>query len=238
MRRRSRNRFCAFLVIVCIVALLVLSPSVNAAGTGILVVQVIGLDTNAQPIPQPIPLSEAKVTVYSNGSVIQSGSLNNFDGSYSTSLPSGLYVVTAECPGFSAQSRVASISDEHLTRLDFYLQRAPSVKANTFDFGLSRGGSITVLPGGSTWTTIQVTFHSGVPGTVNVSVSGLPPGAFASLSPPIVNSSFPVICMITTSPATPVGSYNVTVIGVGGGVRHSVSFTLVVRNQIIHQAPR
>jgi hypothetical protein len=230
MKRDCIVRFRTFLVLVSILGLLAVLPSVNATGTGILVGQVITLDMDAQPIPQPVPLSGAKVTVYANGAVIQSVSLNDFEGSYSLYLPSGLYVVTAECPGFSAQSRVVAISDEHSTRVDFFLQRAPAVKSSAFDFGLSSAGSMMILAGGSSWTTIQVTLYSGLPQTVNVSVSGLPPGTYASLSPSVVNASFPVVCMITTSLATPVGSYNVIVIGVGGGKIHSTSFTLTISN--------
>jgi hypothetical protein len=35
-----------------------------------------------------------------------------------------------------------------------------------------------------------------------------------------------------------VGSYNVTVTGVGGGLVHSTSFTLTIRNRIALVAPR
>lgn len=221
MRRASIGRFRAFLVLLSTVALVATLPSVNAAG--ILVGQVIGDDINSNEIP----LGGAKVAVYANGTLVLS-MVAAWDGTYSIFLPPGVYVVTVERPGFNAQSRVVRITDGRLTRLNFHLQRAPDITGNTFDFGLSSGGPIMVLTGELGWTAIQVALRSGSPQNVSLSVSGLPSGASASLSPSVDSPSFTSICIITTSFATPVGSYVVTVSGVGGGLTGSTSFTLTI----------
>lgn len=219
MRKASIGRFRAFLVLLSTVALVATLPSVNAAG--ILVGQVIGTDIN----DKSIPLGGAKVMAYANGTLILS-MVVTWDGTYSIFLPPGVYVVTVERPGFDSQSRVVRIIDERSTRLNFYLKRAPDITGNTFGFGLSNTGPIIVLAGESGWTTIQVTLRSGSPQNVSLSVSGLPSGASASLSPSVDSPSFTSVCIITASFATPVGSYVVTVSGVGGGLTGSTSFTL------------
>ncbi len=151
MRMTSISRFRVFLVLVSIVALFMMAPSVNATGT--LFGHVIGLDMNNQPIL----LYHAKVTIYANGTQFQSMSVNGFDASYNVDLPPGMYVVTAECPGFNAQSKVVGISDLHSTQLDFYLQRAPTITGGTttllpLSVGLisppspSNGGTVTSSP--------------------------------------------------------------------------------------------
>jgi len=211
----------AFLILTAIVASLSMLPSVDAAG--MLVGQVIGNDMDGHLIP----LGWANVTAYSNGILVQSVS-PGFDGSYSMSLPSGLYVVRVEHPGFNAQSKVVEISNGRSSRLDFYLERASIITSNAFDFGLSSSGPVMVPAGKSGWITIQVTLRSGSPQIVSLSVSGLPSGASVSLSSPSDRPSFTSICIITTSPATSVGSYIVTLIGVGGGMTHSASFTLTI----------
>jgi len=174
-----------------------------------------------------VPLPRSKVTVYANGAQIQSVS-PGFDGSYSIALPAGLYVVTAEHPGFNGQTRLVAISDWHWTPVDFHLEHAPAITGNAFDFGLSSGSPITVFAGELGWTRIQVTLRSGLPQMVNLSVSGLPSGALASLNPPVGSPSFASVCIVTTSLAIQMGSYNVTVTGVGGGLTRSTSFMLTV----------
>lgn len=221
MSRASIGRFRAFLVLLSTVALVATLPGANAAG--ILVGQVIGEDINSNPIA----LGGAKVAVYANATLVIS-MVAAWDGTYSIFLPPGVYVVTVERPGFNAQSRVVRIIDNRSTRQVFYLQRAPDITGNTFDFVLSSGDPIMVLAGESGWTAIQMTLRSGSPQNVSLSVSGLPSGASASLSPPVASPSFTSICIITTSFASPVGSYVVTVSGVGGGLTSSTSFTLTI----------
>lgn len=221
IRRTSVGRFRAFLILIPIVASLEMLPTVSAAG--LLVGRVIGPDMYGRPIP----LQRANVTVYTNGILVQSVS-PRFDGSYSISLPLGLYTVIAEHPGFTAQIKVVEIFYGRPTLLDFYMEPAPTVTSKAFGFSLSSGGPTTVPAGESARITIQVTLHSGSPHIVRLSVSGLPSGASASFSSPFGSPSFTSICTIMTSPAAPVGSYNVTLTGVGGGMTQSTSFTLTI----------
>jgi hypothetical protein len=197
-------------------------PPVNAAG-GWLVGQVIGKDMDNQDIP----LEWANVTVYKDGVLVASVS-PGFDGSYSMPLPSGLYVVSADHIGFNGSSQLVSIRDWYVTEADFRLDRAPQITGDIFDFSLSSTRLVNVLPGELGWARIQVTLCCGLPQTVSLSVSGLPANASASISPPSGRPSYASICLITTTAATPMGSYNVTVTGVGGGMSHNATFTLTI----------
>ena len=156
MRRASIDCLRTFLVLAALVSSLSMFTSVDAAG--MLVGQVTGNDMDGHLIP----LGWANITVYSNGLLVQSAS-PRFDGSYSMSLPSGLYVVRVEHSGFNAQSKVIEISNGRSSRLDFHLERASIIASNAFDFGLSSSGPITVSAGKSGWITIQVTLRSGSP---------------------------------------------------------------------------
>lgn len=218
------RRLYAFLILTSIVALPWMIPSVNA--TGMLVGQIIGEDLYYRTIP----LMWANITIYTNGTLAYRVS-PAFDGSYSIVLAPGLYAVAVEHYGFIAQSRVVQIFNGRSTQLNFYLDRVPPTTTNAFDFAISSGGSMMVAAGESTWTTIQVSLRSGSPQKVTLSISGLPSGVPATLSLPYGSPSFTSICTIMTSPVTPVGSYAVTLVGMGGGVTHSVMFTLVVRGR-------
>ncbi len=222
------GRFRALMMLACVVCLVAMPPSVNAGG--MLVGRVIGKDLNNQYVP----LERANVTVYANGVLIQFVS-PEFDGSFSILLSSGLYVLTAEHLGFNGSSYVVSISDWRETRVNFYLDRSPDIRGNTFDFGLSSQRPVTILPGQVGMTRIMVTLCSGLPQNVSLSVSGLPSGASASVNPPIVCAPSASICLITTSLGTPVGSYNVTVTGVSarGGLKHNATFTLTISSTTI-----
>jgi uncharacterized membrane protein len=224
MKEVSMDRFRALMILVLITALLSTVPSANAAG--MLRGRVTGDDMNNYRIP----LGWAKVTVYANGTRVQSVS-PDFDGSYYVSLPPGLYVAAAEHPGYNTQSKVVRVVNGRATRLDFYLERTPPATGHTFDFGLSSNRPLTVLVGELSWITIQVTLLSGSPQNVSLSVSGLPHGASASFSPPFGNPSFSTVCIITTSLDTPVGSYTVTVTGASGGMTSTTSFALITSSR-------
>jgi subtilisin family serine protease len=99
----------------------------------------------------------------------------------------------------------------------------------TPDFSLSASpSSQTVTQGGSTAYTATVTPSGGFSGTVTFSASGLPAGAGASFSPPSVTGSGSSTMNVTTSGATPPGSYTLTITGTSGSLVHSTTVTLVV----------
>jgi hypothetical protein len=103
----------------------------------------------------------------------------------------------------------------------------------TFDstFSLSTSApSLTVGQGGSATSNITSTVTGPFNSTVSLSVSGLPAGATADLSPssiamPGAGSS---VVTISTGATTPTGTYNVLVTGTGGGQTHSVTVNLTV----------
>jgi hypothetical protein len=220
-RRVNTVRLHASLILVSIAVLSTVLTSVSGAG------MVMGLVTGNDMNGQRIPLSWANITVYANGVRIVSLS-PAFDGSYSMSLPAGLYVVTVEHHGFNGQNKRVEVYNGRSTRLDFYLDSISASVSNAFDFGLSSGGPITIRAGDSGWTIVQVTLRSGPSQIVNLTVSGIPSGAFVSLNASSGRPSFISICTILTSPAAPVGSYLVTLFGVAGGMTHSTSFTLTI----------
>ena len=109
------------------------------------------------------------------------------------------------------------------------LSHSVTVSVQVFDFSVSNGGTIVVVQGGSGSTTISVTLLGGPSTSVGLScTSGLPSGASCSFLPPSGSATFTSSLTITTSSATPTGSYTVTVIGTGGGISHSTQISLNV----------
>jgi hypothetical protein len=86
----------------------------------------------------------------------------------------------------------------------------------------------TVAPGGSTNYTATVTPANGFTGTVTFSVTGLPSGATGTFTPPSVTTSGATTLNVSTSAATPPGSYPLTIQGTSGPITRTASVTLVV----------
>ncbi|MEU4398029.1 M4 family metallopeptidase [Micromonospora orduensis] len=102
----------------------------------------------------------------------------------------------------------------------------PCSTGNDFSVSLSpTAGSVN--PGSSASTTVATATTSGSAQTVTLSASGLPSGASASFSPASVTSGSSSTLTISTSAATPPGTYSVTVNG-AGSVTRSATYTLTV----------
>jgi serine protease len=98
----------------------------------------------------------------------------------------------------------------------------------TDDFSLSAGPtSVTVPNGGSGQSTVTTAVILGAPGTIALSVSGLPSGASASLNPTSVAAGSSSTLTITPTSAA-AGTYALTVTGVAGGVSHTAGVSLVI----------
>jgi len=103
-----------------------------------------------------------------------------------------------------------------------------------FDFYLSASPQYYLPQGGSSNITITVALTGGVTQPVYLSVSGLPSGASASLTPASGNPTFTSTCTISTSSSTPTGSYAITVTGTAVppppavGLTRTTTFTLTV----------
>ena len=99
------------------------------------------------------------------------------------------------------------------------------------DFSLaSTPAAQTVIAGTGTSYTIGVSRTGGFPGTVALSLAGLPTGASSAFAPVQVDSSTPSsnLTVSTTAGVTP-GSYLLTVTGTSGSVTHTATVTLVVQ---------
>lgn len=97
------------------------------------------------------------------------------------------------------------------------------------DYTLSHSGNVTVAPGGSGNTTITRTFVSGTAQPVTLSITGLPAGASASFLNNPCTGTCSSILTITTTGATPQGSYIINVFGSPNGTSNPVTtFTLTV----------
>jgi hypothetical protein len=101
--------------------------------------------------------------------------------------------------------------------------------------------SQSIEPGAAAPYTLAITPMGGFSNTVNLAVTGLPPGATASFSPPTVNcgamnfSSSNVAFSVQTSDSTPAGSYTLSVIGSSGAVFHTNTVSLAVETGAIAQ---
>lgn len=85
--------------------------------------------------------------------------------------------------------------------------------SSVFDYGLSNSGGITVVAGQSGGNTITATLTSPPAQLLPLSVSGLPAGATATLSPSSVTPTGTAALSIQTSAATPIGTYTIAVSG-------------------------
>lgn len=83
--------------------------------------------------------------------------------------------------------------------------------------------------GGTATARVTTTTVSGDPQTIALTATGLPADARASFTPASVISGETAAMAITTSAATPAGSYRVTVTGAGTTGRRTAVFTLTVR---------
>ncbi len=100
--------------------------------------------------------------------------------------------------------------------------------ASAPDFGLSMTPPFQSIPRGSlTMFSLTVTPMAGFSSPVSLSVTGLPNGVLAIISPNPAPSGA-VTLTIWTSYTAPAGSYPFTVTGTGGGMTHSTGATLVL----------
>ncbi|HXZ79424.1 MAG TPA: discoidin domain-containing protein [Terriglobales bacterium] len=105
------------------------------------------------------------------------------------------------------------------------------VVTNAGDFSISANPSSVSIPqGGNGSTTISTAVSGGFSSALTLSASGLPSGATASFSSSALPApgSGSVTLIFTVGASVPVGSYAVTVNGVGTGVNHSTNVTLSV----------
>jgi subtilisin family serine protease len=89
--------------------------------------------------------------------------------------------------------------------------------------------STAQVPAGSTASlTVRTAVTSGVAQPVRLQVAGLPSGATAAFGTPTVTAGAGDALTITTTNATQVGSYPITITGTAGGVTHTAKVRLTV----------
>jgi len=157
---------------------------------------------------------------FSPTSVTGSGS-SSLTISISSSTPAGTYTITISG---------SSGSLNHSTTVTLAVQAPASP-----DFSLSISPTSASMKAGQTKSfTVSVAARGGFGDAVNLSVSGLPSGANANVSPNPVNGSGNATLSIATTPSTARGTFTITltgsISGVSGGPHtHSVSTSLRIR---------
>ena len=95
-----------------------------------------------------------------------------------------------------------------------------------FDYRLANSGDITVTQGGAGTNTITATLAAGSAQSVSFSASGLPTGATAGFSPGACNPTCSSQLTISTTGATPMGTFPITV--TGSPLSKTTTFNLVL----------
>jgi galactose oxidase-like protein/PKD domain-containing protein len=191
-----------------------------------------------QPPTGTITSPATDVTITAGQSVFFSGSGSDPDGTvtaYSWSLPGGNpstsslatpgNVIYAAPGTFAATLTVTDntgLTDPNPPSRVITVTPAP-------DFSISATPSSQIVVQ-TTSTSFSVTISSanGFSGTVSLNVSGLPSGATASFSDPLVTGSGSSTLTVTPTLTTPPGTYTLTITGTSGGLSHSVNVTLTV----------
>ncbi len=148
-----------------------------------------------------------------------------------TSTPSKVSVISGyqALSSTGAQSFAGTFTTAMYWAAGIALFKAGSVPPPPGDFSVSAtptsGSAVIGTPATSTITTATV---SGAAQTVGFTATGLPAGATAQFSPSSVTSGSSSTLSIATTPATPAGTYAVTVTGTGTSTSHSTPFSLTV----------
>jgi hypothetical protein len=197
------------------------------------VAKFVRLLANAAPTAT-ITSPAGNVTINPGGSVSFAGTGSDPDGTisaYSWTFPGGTPASsTAANAGAVTYSTPGAYTATFRVTDNRGLTSAPATRTITVsDFSLSATpASQSVLPGGSTTYTATVAPLNGFTGTVAFGVTGLPSGATATFNPASVTTSGSTTMSVTTSAATPPGSYPLTIQGTSGTRTRTVNVTLVV----------
>ncbi|HEV1998260.1 MAG TPA: hypothetical protein VGR61_09050 [Candidatus Dormibacteraeota bacterium] len=111
-----------------------------------------------------------------------------------------------------------------------YVCGAPPAPTPDYSLAAATPTSHTVVQSASTSYTVSIARTGGFTDSVTLSVTGLPTGASGTFSPnPASWASSSSSLSVTTSSTTTLGSYPLTITGVGGSLTHITSVTLVVQ---------
>ena len=141
-------------------------------------------------------------------------------GTYNFTVTGTFVCVDCYYAGKDTNSMATSVTVIGPSVSDFYDSANPS--------------SFTIMLGTSITSTLTSTSFNSFSGSVSLSASA-PSGLTVSISPTTVNlasgGTATSVLTITSTSSTPVGSYNLSVTGMGGSRTHSITVTVTVVNQ-------
>jgi subtilisin family serine protease len=170
----------------------------------------------ASPVSLSVEGLPAGLTAAFDSSVIPSGGNTNLTLTAAAPLTVGSYSILIRGSG-GGLNRTVSIDVFVIQPPDFSMTATP--------------GTVFVGSGGSVQSFIQITPIAGFNGTVNLSVSGLPAGVTASLTPASIFRAGVVTLTLNTTSAVLAGNYSVVVQGVSENLVRSVTITLGIQTQ-------
>ncbi|MER6734451.1 glycosyl hydrolase family 18 protein [Streptomyces puniciscabiei] len=135
------------------------------------------------------------------------------------------------CPGSGASDTCSGIAQDtwYFTHA-FAPFSGGATTPPTNDFSVSLApASASVDPGGTATATVKTSVTSGSAQPVDLTVSGVPSGVTASLSPSSVTAGGTSTLTVKTAAGTAPGTYPLTVTGTAGSTRHSSTLTLTVK---------
>ena len=157
----------------------------------------------------------------------------NFSGTFTrANNSSGNYVVFAVTGTGFTLTAIPGVASDGVQRAPLNgIQIVPAGQVSNPDFTLSSApSSTTVSSGSSTTSTVSIGAVNGFSGSVNLSVSGLPTGVTASLSPAAVTPGVSSTLMVKTAANTPPGNTMLNITGASATSTHSVGLALTVNN--------
>ncbi|MFB6841728.1 glycosyl hydrolase family 18 protein [Streptomyces sp. NPDC056361] len=133
------------------------------------------------------------------------------------------------CPGGAAADNCSGIQQNTWDFSRVFSPFTSGTTAPTDDFSVTATpASATVAAGSTTSTTVKTAVTAGAAQTVGLTVSGLPAGVTASLSPTSVTAGGSATLTVATTAAAVSGTYQIAVDGSGPSAAHSAVFTLTV----------
>jgi len=191
------------------------------------------------PTSQSVSVSNCVDYTVNVGALV-SGFNKTVSLSVSAGLPQGV-TVTFNPPSVtgagSSNMHVCAAPSAPLSTSTLTIRGVVGIEAHTATAGLvvtdftlgATPSSQSVVVGGTASYTVSMTALNGFSGGVNLSIcGGVPAGATSTFTPASITGSGSSTLTITTSAATPVGTYTICISGVSGSLTHTTSVSLTV----------
>jgi hypothetical protein len=188
-------------------------------------VSLSGSSVTGLPAGATASFSTSTLTPSANGTASTTMTIQTSTAQYPALTPSGVFrPMVSGVSGSLTRRGQATLSVNALTTPSFFISPSSS--------------SQTVTPGGATIYILTVVPENGFASNVTLSAAlangaSLPTGMTLGLNPTtITNGTGTSTLSVTTSSATPGGTYNIVVTGTGGGVTASNNVALIVNAPI------